>query len=228
MPTPPTAPLTFGAIRRETFEGHLVHLIEVGPNRVPTVLLTEQANALEYADPRTLNRLVRDLTARGEMKPDRHFLRLGSEDTGRLMAAFAVAFPDTANPLSSMTREVILLTRMGVIRAAMRAETPKASQYRDWAEVVLFEVMETGRYQEGLAPTDASDVPPPDVLAAVRVSLQAAREARRYRETRAHALPLVAQALRWLGRPVVLDAEAASAQRPLFRVVPAVETPAAP
>jgi len=40
----------------------------------------------------------------------------------------------------------MVLSKRGIIRVAMRSDAPRAAQFRDWAETVLYEVMTTGSY----------------------------------------------------------------------------------
>lgn len=47
-------------------------------------------------------------------------------------------------------QECRVLNYRGVIRAAMKSDAPKAVQFRDWAEEVLFQVMTTGYYSSGI------------------------------------------------------------------------------
>lgn len=83
--------------------------------------------ALGYADPRGFQKLVQEMRERDELREGKHFLFLPIMSAGG-------------------QRNTQVLSYRGVIRTAMRSDAPRAVQFRDWAEDVLFEVMVTGKY----------------------------------------------------------------------------------
>lgn len=150
----------FGNIRPEAFNGHLVHRIEYGPRRVPTVLVPEQATGMGYADPKDLTRLIQDLKRSGDLEEGEDCFTLDYGGVGDLRGAFAVGLKPTANPISPKTRELTMLTRSGVIVVCMRSELPLAQDFRKWAKRVLVEVLETGRYETGRYEEPSTDLVP--------------------------------------------------------------------
>lgn len=181
--------MTFGLIRSEAFEGQALHLIEYGPNRVPCVLLFEQARALGYEDPKELARLFADIASRGEADEGDDYFRLDYAKVKDLRAGFAVGLKGVANPISPMTREVILLSRSGAALACMRSDAPRAVAFRKWAKRVLVEVMETGRYEE---PQLATASATREMLASQAREITLLREVAEARRERADALQQLA------------------------------------
>lgn len=76
-----------------------------------------------------IRELIRQLVERGEMVDDKHICQVSLQMPG-----------------DSQPRKMTVLSCRGVIRIAMRAQTERAIIFRDWAEDVLYEVMETGSY----------------------------------------------------------------------------------
>jgi prophage antirepressor-like protein len=105
-----------------TFEKHDLKLVEVDGERY----LTTRALALSLdTRVRSLKKLVQEMRARGELKEGVHLKCLPVQTCGGLQTT-------------------ILITYRGVIRLAMRSDSPRAVRFRDWAEEVLYTVMTRG------------------------------------------------------------------------------------
>lgn len=105
-----------------TFEKHDLKLVEVDGERY----MTTRALALSLdTRVRSLKKLVQEMRARGELKEGVHLKCLPLQTCGG---------PQTT----------ILITYRGVIRLAMRSDSPRAVRFRDWAEEVLYAVMTRG------------------------------------------------------------------------------------
>ena len=89
------------------------------------VTAQDVGNALGHGN---IHRLISDLKSSGEIQDGKHFSTVTVEN------------PTGGRPIS------LLLSCRGVLRIAMRAQTDRAKIFRDWAEDVLYEVMETGTY----------------------------------------------------------------------------------
>lgn len=90
-----------------------------------SVRVSALAKALGYANGGRLVNLIN--RRRTEFEGKRFFLNLGINPSGG--------------------RPEMVLTYNGVIRAAMLSNAPRAKEFRDWAEEVLFKVMTTGHYE---------------------------------------------------------------------------------
>lgn len=109
------------------------HGVEFDPielNGEKAVRVSAVARALGYAVPDKLGQLIR-------RNPD--------EFNGK---AFSLNLSE--NPKGG--RPETVLTYHGVIRAAMLSNAPRAKEFRDWAEDVLFKVMTTGHYEDPRIP----------------------------------------------------------------------------
>jgi prophage antirepressor-like protein len=121
----------------------------------PCFLAFQQAEAME-ADPRAFSNHIGSLVDSGEMSEGRHIYYI--RDAG-MVAALRAAFDrdlmdSMTTPIKDGTWQVTLVTIHGAIRAAMTSRAPRAKEFRDWAEDVLFNVLTTGRHEEpGAAPT---------------------------------------------------------------------------
>lgn len=143
-----TALATFSIPRIASFNGHNIALIHY--NDKPCATVRDVGRALGYtsdgagfADSIRRWSLTDKVSAGGEaIAPD---LREGDHVinlTGDELALFKRMDPDAA---ASRASGALLLTHRGVLRAAMLASTPKAVEFRDWAEDVLFAVLTTGK-----------------------------------------------------------------------------------
>lgn len=102
-----------------TFEKHDLKLVTLEGERY----MTTRALALALnAKVRSLKKLVQQMRARGELKEGVHLKCIRVQTYGG---------PQTT----------ILITYRGVIRIAMRSDSPRAVRFRDWAEEVLYAVM---------------------------------------------------------------------------------------
>ena len=94
-----------------------------GSNWAPVKQISD---ALE-SDPRVFRRLVREMQEREELHEGTHFAM--------------IPVPTGGGPQRTMA-----LSHRGAIRVSMRCDAPKAVEFRDWAEDVLFKVMTQGHY----------------------------------------------------------------------------------
>lgn len=138
-----------------TFGTNDLHGIEYDGE--PCVLAFEQADAIE-ADRRAFSNHINAQLGAGEMEEGKHVIFVKDPAmVGLIRKAQGVVTNSMTTPIHESTPNVTLLTRHGAIRAAMTSRAPKAKEFRDWAEEVLFNVLTTGKHEE--APKD----PPPSL-----------------------------------------------------------------
>ena len=99
------------------------------------VLASQVGEALGIANIRSL---FSDLTKAEGLIEGRHYCRITLQNSGK------VVHPGNPNRL--------LLSYRGVIRVAMRSDGPRAVQFRDWAEDVLYEALQGGPACCGVSP----------------------------------------------------------------------------
>lgn len=75
------------------------------------------------------------------------------------MKHFCTLKLQNSNGASSGNPNKLLLSYRGVIRVAMRSDGPRAAQFRDWAEDVLYREMIPGGDVLGVSPFVAGDLP---------------------------------------------------------------------
>lgn len=139
------------------FGTHSLHGIEYAGE--PCVLAFQQADAMGATRSQFVDH-VRNLVESGEMVEGKHVVRI--EDPKAVeMISKAMVQRDPGNlpgsPIPASTTRITLLTRHGAIRAAMTSRAPRAKEFRDWAEDVLFNVLTTGKHVEPDAGRSAHD-----------------------------------------------------------------------
>lgn len=123
----------------------------------PCVLAFEQADAME-ADRRAFAKHVNALIESGEMVEGKHVQFIKDPAlVGLIRKAQGAVENSSTAPLHASATQVTLLTRHGAIRAAMTSRAPRAKEFRDWAEDVLFNVLTTGKHVEPGAGRSAHD-----------------------------------------------------------------------
>jgi prophage antirepressor-like protein len=78
----------------------------------------------------------------------------------------------------AVQRDVVVLSYHGVIRAAMLSDAPRAVEFRDWAENVLFQAMTKGYYLDQRLTDRLPDLIQPMIETAVRRAVAEAIPAR--------------------------------------------------
>ena len=101
--------------------------IEVVDNEGEKWIIANQLADAMGAERRAFQKIIQEMEERGELREGVHYRFIPLETKGGMQTCR-------------------VLSKRGAVRVSMRSDAPRAIEFRDWAEDVLFEVMTTGGY----------------------------------------------------------------------------------